>query len=43
VVPLADSDPARQRVAYPELGLAIDHLRVDDIRPEWLPAFLQQD
>ena len=41
VVPLADSDPARQRVAYPELGLAVDHLRVDDIRPEWLSAFLQ--
>jgi folate-binding protein YgfZ len=28
VVPLAASDPARQRAAYPELGLAIDHLRV---------------
>lgn len=43
VVPLAESDPARQRAAYPELGFAVDHLRVDDIRPEWLPAFLQQD
>ena len=43
VVPLAESDSARQRAAYPELGLAVDHLRVDDIRPEWLPAFLQQD
>ena len=43
VVPLADSDPARQRAAYPDLGLAVDHLRVDDIRPAWLPAFLQQD
>lgn len=42
VVPLADSDPARQRAAYPELGLAIDHLRVEDIaaahRPKWLGA-----
>ena len=40
VVPLARSDPARQRITYPELGLAVDHLRVDDIdtalRPEWL-------
>lgn len=41
VVPLADSDPKRQRVAYPELGLAFDHLRVEDIKPEWLPEFLQ--
>ena len=41
VVPLAESDPARRRAVYPELGLAVDHLRVDDIRPEWLPAFLQ--
>jgi folate-binding protein YgfZ len=40
VVPLADSDPKRQRVAYPELGLAVDHLRVEDIRPEWRPAWL---
>ena len=31
VVPLADSDPKRQRAAYPELGLAVDHLRVEDI------------
>ena len=28
VVPVAQSDPARQRAAYPELGLAVDHLRV---------------
>jgi len=40
VVPLADSDPARQRAAYPELGLAVDHLRVDDIKPEWRPVWL---
>ena len=43
VVPLADSDPTRQRAAYPGLGLAVNHLRVDNIRPEWRPAFLQQD
>lgn len=41
VVPLAQSDPARQRAVYPELGLAIDHLRVEDIRPEQRPAWLQ--
>ncbi len=43
VVPLADSDPARQRVAYPELGLAVDHRRVEDIKPEWRPAWMQLD
>ena len=43
IVPLADSDPARQRAAYPVLGLAVDHLRVSDIRPQWLPAFLHSD
>ncbi|MFA7584992.1 MAG: folate-binding protein [Novosphingobium sp.] len=42
VVPLSASDPARQRSAYPDLGLAVDHLRIEDIpaalRPVWLPA-----
>ena len=41
VVPVAESDPKRQRAAYPELGLAVDHLRVEDIKPEWLPEWLQ--
>ena len=41
VVPLARSNPARQRAAYPELGLAIDHLRVEDIDPAMLPGWLQ--
>jgi hypothetical protein len=40
VVPLASSDPARQRAAYPEFALAVDHLRVEDIdaalAPKWL-------
>lgn len=40
VVPLAQSDPARRRATYPELGLAVDHLpvdRIDDaIRPIWM-------
>ncbi len=39
-VPLASSDPARQRAAYPELGLAVDHLRVEDIKPEWRPEWM---
>lgn len=43
VVPLADSDPARQRAAWPALELAVDHRRVEDIRPEWTPGWLQRD
>ncbi|SFF75110.1 hypothetical protein SAMN05518801_101231 [Novosphingobium sp. CF614] len=40
VVPLARSDEKRRRVAYPELGLAVDHLRIEDIAPELAPAWL---
>ncbi|MFK4873712.1 YgfZ/GcvT domain-containing protein [Novosphingobium sp. ZW T3_23] len=40
VVPLARSDEKRQRAAYPELGFAIDHLRVDDIDPMLAPKWL---
>ena len=38
VVPIDQSRPERQRVAYPELGLAVDHLRVEDIAapPAWM-------
>jgi folate-binding protein YgfZ len=41
VVPLVDSNLARQRAAYPEPGLAVDHRRVEDIQAEWLPDWLQ--
>lgn len=37
VVPLDRSEEARRKVAYPELGLAVDHLRIGDIDPEMLP------
>jgi folate-binding protein YgfZ len=43
VVPLNRSDSTRQRAAYPEFGLAIDHLRVDDITPEIKPHWLKLD
>lgn len=43
VVPLADSAPKRQRAAFPELGLAVDHLRVEDILSERRPEWLQLD
>lgn len=40
VVPLDQSDPARQRAAYPALGLAVDHRRIEDIPaavvPDWM-------
>lgn len=42
VVPLARSDEKRRRAEYPGLGLAVDHLRIEDITPDlaphWLPA-----
>jgi folate-binding protein YgfZ len=41
VVPIARSDSARQRAAYPELGFAVDHLRVEDITPDLRPGWLE--
>ena len=41
VVPLGASDEKRRKVAYEDLGLAIDHLRIDAIRPEWVPGWMQ--
>lgn len=40
VVPLARSDDKRRRAAYPDLGLAVDHLRVEDIDPQLAPKWL---
>ncbi|MDE2563463.1 MAG: folate-binding protein YgfZ [Sphingomonadales bacterium] len=40
VVPLNASDEKRRRATYPELGLAVDHLRVEDIAPDWAPAWM---
>jgi len=39
VVPMSESDEARRRAAYPELGLAVDHLRVESLDPARLPAW----
>ena len=39
VVPLAASDEARRVAAYPDLGLAVDHLRVESLDPAALPAW----
>ncbi|HEX8840317.1 MAG TPA: folate-binding protein [Sphingomicrobium sp.] len=44
VVPTADEGP-RTRVVYPELGLAVEHRRLDDVdgalRPSWLAGALE--
>ena len=37
VVDLADSQEKRRKAAYPALGKAVDHLRVDDLDPAGLP------
>ena len=42
VVPLDRSDPARQRLALPDLDLAIDHRRVEDMAGLPLPDWLAQ-
>ncbi|MDP9057774.1 MAG: folate-binding protein [Pseudomonadota bacterium] len=43
VVPVAQSNSARQRATWPELGLALDHLRVEDIAPDTRPTWMQID
>ena len=40
VVPVDWSNPDRQRVAYPALGLAVDHLRLEDIPEGTLPYWI---
>ena len=40
VVPLEESRADRCRIAYPDLGLAVDHLRVESIEAVDLPAWL---
>ncbi|MEW4468634.1 folate-binding protein [Parasphingorhabdus sp. JC815] len=46
VVPLEQADEKRQRIAYPELGLSVEHRRVDDISgydlPDWLATALAE-
>lgn len=47
VVPLAMSDPARQVATVPDLGLAIDHRRLEDLDgldlPGWLARAVSED
>ncbi|AWW74230.1 folate-binding protein YgfZ [Erythrobacter sp. KY5] len=39
VVPLERSEEKRRKASYPDLGLAIDHLRVADLDPATLPQW----
>lgn len=39
VVPLAQSEEKRRVIAYPALGFAVDHLRVESIDPARLPSW----
>jgi folate-binding protein YgfZ len=32
VVPIADAEPKRQRIAYPDLGVSVEHRRLEDWR-----------
>lgn len=41
IVPLDRSDEKRRKAAYPELGYAVDHLRVEDADPALLPEWLE--
>ena len=40
VVPLDRSDEKRRKAAYPDLGYAVDHLRVADIDPALAPSWM---
>lgn len=42
IVPLERSDESRRRAAYPDLGLAVDHLRMGDIDGDLVPDWLRQ-
>ena len=41
VVPLDRSDEKRRKAAHPELGYAIDHLRVENIDPDLAPDWMK--
>ncbi|AMO73004.1 CAF17-like 4Fe-4S cluster assembly/insertion protein YgfZ [Sphingorhabdus sp. M41] len=42
VVPVAQADEKRQRIAYPDYGLSVEHRRVDDLKALDLPDWLAQ-
>jgi folate-binding protein YgfZ len=42
VMPLVSADEARSKAAYPELGLAVVHMRVSELDPAMLPHWLAE-
>lgn len=42
VVPVAQTDEKRQRIAYPDYDLSIEHRRVDDLKALDLPDWLEK-
>ncbi len=42
VVPLADADDKRQVIAYPDLGLSVEHRRVESIDPAAAPEWMRE-
>ncbi|MGB7408534.1 MAG: folate-binding protein [Pontixanthobacter sp.] len=40
-VPIDNSDEKRQKAAYPDLAVAVDHRRVSDIPADWVPDWMQ--
>ena len=42
VVPVAQADEKRQRIAYPDYDLSIEHRRVDDLKALDLPDWLEK-
>lgn len=40
VVPITASQEKRRKAAHPDLALAVDHLRVEDIDPAWRPMWM---
>lgn len=43
VVPFERSDEKRRVAAYPDLGFAVDHLRVDGLDPAFIPPWMKLD
>lgn len=41
VVPLAEADAKRQVIAYPDLGLSVEHRRVEAIDPATVPLWMR--
>lgn len=41
VLPIAQADPKRQKIAYDDLGVSVEHRRIEDLTTTELPPWLQ--